>query len=95
VRNEIVDLDLARKEAKAKTNMDIAPVDLLKILIRDIETGVVKADSMLVLVNDTHDEFSWCTSYYRCGLTRERENSMLSIAQHRHLHNWGKGDDDE
>jgi hypothetical protein len=88
VRNEIVDMDLVRKEAKAKDNRDIDAVSLLKILIRDIERGEIKADSLLILATENQDNLQWCTSMYRSNLTRERECALLSIALHKHMDDW-------
>jgi hypothetical protein len=88
VRNEIVDMDLIRKEAKAKDNRDIDAVSLLKILIRDIERGEIKVDSLLILATENKDNLQWRTSMYRSNLTRERECALLSIALYKHMDDW-------
>jgi hypothetical protein len=88
VRNEIVDMDLIRKEAKAKDNRDIDAVSLLKILIRDIERGEIKVDSLLILATENKDNLQWCTSMYRSNLTRERECALLNIALYKHMDDW-------
>lgn len=88
MRNEIVDMDLIRKEAKAKDNRDIDAVSLLKILIRDIERGEIKVDSLLILATENKDNLQWCTSMYRSNLTRERECALLNIALYKHMDDW-------
>lgn len=76
--------DLAtRRVDKAPDNLTIRPMDLLKAVIKDIETGEVRADGLVVLiVQRPKDGYGrGIFSSYRCGCTWDQEYYLLGVAQ--------------
>lgn len=86
----VEDLSL-RRVTKQTDNTKITPVDLLKKILHDIETGETKADAVLVLMiagaNDPDDP-NWDRTTYRAGMSYQTEICLLELAKKRAVERW-------
>lgn len=73
---------------KAKDNLSITPLDLLRAAIHDLETGAAKADGMVICM--VHRPLNEDRTYetYRCGLTRDQEAAHLMVMQDIFMRKW-------
>lgn len=78
---------------RTKSNMETRVIDLLRAAAHDIETGKVKADSLLILFGDCPTSINepWAFETYRAGCTRDREIVMLTMGLDKAIRNW-RGD---
>lgn len=78
----------AMRADRAKSNLDVRPIDLLRAAIHDLETGVSQADGLIIsMVYRPPDEARIYDSY-RCGLTRDQELAQHIIMQDILLRKW-------
>lgn len=73
------ELAIARVNA-AKDNGSVKPIDLLKAMIHDLETGVITADGLiLVYANRPAEKAPWSFGRYVCGMTYDQEIVALHM----------------
>lgn len=81
--------ELASKRVeKAKDNMDVRPVDLLRAMATDIERGEIKCDGLLLIYANRPKDGPWEYGAYRCGMTRDQEVVTLAVTQERTIRKW-------
>jgi hypothetical protein len=85
------DLSIRRVE-RQPDNKKVNPIDLLKKVIHDIETGEIKADAILILPLEITDG-AWTRTVYRAGLSVADELTLLSLS-HRKTMDWWMGVDE-
>lgn len=79
----------ARRIERLSDNTECKPVDLLKALVRDIETGRVEFESVLVLTGFRPDDSRpWEFNTFRAGVTREQEIALCEMAKERCIRDW-------
>lgn len=59
----------AARVDKAKDAMAVKPVDLLRAMIHDIETGKLVTDGLAIVWAQRPAEGAWDYGTYRCGMT--------------------------
>lgn len=78
---------------KAENNMDVTPLDLLRAAAHDMESGSVKANSIIILFGHCPgptDE-PWTFETYRAGCTRDREIVLLNMQLAKAVRQWTEG----
>jgi len=73
---------------KQKDNSTVTPVDLLRAMASDIETGELKLDGLLLIHVNRPGDSDWSYGTYRCGLTRDQELVALTMAKFRCIKDW-------
>jgi hypothetical protein len=78
---------------KAEGNVEVKPLDLLRAACHDIETGRVKADSLLILFAHCPAALDepWTFETYRAGCTRDREVVLLNLQLAKAIDSWRNG----
>lgn len=76
-----------RRVTKQTDNTEVKPVDLLRKILHDIESGETKAGSVLIMIM-SHDDDGWDRVTYRAGLTHEQEIALLALAKKRAIERW-------
>lgn len=78
----------ALRVGKADDNKDVKPVDLLRAMIHDIESGELKCDGLLLVWLDRPEEGNWDYGVYRSNVTRIEELAWYRLLEWSHLHRW-------
>jgi hypothetical protein len=78
---------------KATGNVEVKPIDILRAAAHDIETGKVKADSIVILFGHCPDALDqpWVLETYRAGCPRDREIVLLNMQLAKTIRTWGDG----
>lgn len=71
---------------------DIAPLELLRMVIDDIERGEIAPDGLAVIWCRRPESDPWEAGTYRANLPRDQELVQLRLAEVRCLRSW-IGDD--
>lgn len=77
-----------RRVDKAIDNKTVSPVDLLRAMADDIESGRLKVDGLLLLYCWRPSEGVWDYGGYRCGLTYDQQLVMVDLAHERIIRQW-------
>lgn len=78
----------AARVNKAKGAMDTNPLDLLRAMIHDIETGKVTVDGIAIIWAHRPQEGVWDYGTYRAGFTADQELVALTLAVDRCKRGW-------
>lgn len=65
------------------------PLDCAKAFVRDLESGKINADAMLLHYYEKHEDGSRTLYNYSANLTRESAIAMIVIAQVKAVREWG------
>lgn len=79
---------IARRVSKLTDNKDVEPVDLLKTVIHDIESGETPCDGIFVVVLKRESDGQWSTARYRSKLNSPETIALLRCAEHATMCNW-------
>jgi hypothetical protein len=72
--------ELAIKRVERETdNLKVAPLDLLKLMLHDIQTGAIKPDGLLLLYFERPKEGERSMGTYRANVTWEQEVAYLQM----------------
>lgn len=77
-----------RRVEKQSDNMEVRPIDVVRKLLHDIESGKVTPDKVFILIVENKDDGSWDRYTYRAGLTFEQEIALLELAKKRSVERW-------
>lgn len=81
--------EIERARLRRKTdNMQITPIELLKMVIDDIERGECQCDGLVILTAYRPADEPWDYSSYRCQMARDQELVTIVMAQDRTIRNW-------
>jgi hypothetical protein len=81
--------ELASARVKRENdNMKVNPVDLLRSIVHDIETGKLNIDGVMVLTTYRPTGEPWTFDSFRAGMTRMDELGTLALAQERCVRTW-------
>lgn len=81
--------DLAVKRfERAKDCHEVSPLDTLRTMIHDIETGVVKCDGLLVIAVNRDQKNPTYFQAYRSRLRRDEEVMILEAQKYKALKRW-------
>ncbi|MGH6892916.1 MAG: hypothetical protein ACRD3R_06660 [Terriglobales bacterium] len=81
--------DLAsRRVDRAKSNQDVRPVDLLRAMADDIESGRLQCDGLVLLYLHRPPTGQWGSGTYRAGVTYDQEFVAIELARERCLRKW-------
>jgi hypothetical protein len=78
----------ALRVGKAEDNKDITPLDLLRTMIHDIETGALKVDGLMILWFNRPKGEDWDMGSYRARVDRVEQLAFLELAKERHIRGW-------
>lgn len=78
---------------KVTNNTKVTPLDLLRAAAHDLETGKVKADSIMILFAHCPAAIDepWTFESYRAGCTRDREVALLNLQLSKTIRQWQEG----
>lgn len=78
---------VAKRVQRMSDNDHCTPVELLKLVLHEIDTGAVKADSIMIITVDRSGE-GWVVQRFRAKLTRETEIALLTTSQYKAIRDW-------
>jgi len=78
----------AKRVAKMTDNAECTPVELLRYVLHEIESGEISPDCIMILAAKRHNGTRWDTASYRANLGRADEIAMLASAQHKAIRDW-------
>lgn len=78
----------AKRVERASDNADVRPIDLLRAMANDIESGQLECDGLLIIFRNRPAVGDWSFGSYRCRLTRDEEAGTLMLAQDRFMKRW-------
>ena len=76
-----------KRVARMVSNKECTPVELLRYVLHEIETGEIKPDGLMIMAVQ-RDGSTWDTARYRANLTREAEIALLASSQHKAIRDW-------
>ncbi len=81
---------LAARIGKMKNNKDVKPADLCRAMAHDIDTGFLKADSLVLVYMHRPPDSDWDVGRYTANLTHDQELVALTLAKEKALRAWFK-----
>ena len=81
--------EATRKRLKSiERSVDMAPIDLLRMAIDDIERGEIDPDGLVIVWCRRPADGPWDAGTYRANLPRDAELVQLELAKRRCLDTW-------
>lgn len=81
---------VAKRVGRLTDNAAVTPLDLLKTVIDDIESGETPCDGLLIITVKRNEDSSMKVTRYRANIKREAEIALLGSQHHRAIHEWIK-----
>lgn len=78
---------VAKRVQRMSDNDHCTPVELLKTVLHEIETGEAHVDNMMIITVDRRGE-GWIVNRFRAKLTRETEIALLTTSQYKAIRDW-------
>lgn len=77
----------SKRVSKMKDNAQCTPVELLRHVLYEIESGEISPDCLIILAAQ-RDGSGWDMATYRANLSREAEIAVLASAQYKAIRDW-------
>lgn len=79
---------LSARVGKANDSRDVKPADLCRVLAHDIDTGAVKADSVVLVFMDRPEHADWDVGRYVANMSCDQELVALELAKEQCIRRW-------
>lgn len=78
---------VAKRVARMKRNEECTPVELLRYVLHEIETGEIQPDCMMI-ITAKREGSEWDVVRYRANLSREHGIAMLASEHWKAVRDW-------
>ena len=81
---------LAARISRMPDNKDVKPADLCRVMAHDIDTGLLKADGVVLVYMWRPEEGAWDFGRYTANMTHDEELVALTLAKEKAMRAWFK-----